>query len=181
MSKFEDGHDMSEKYEIGQMQDVGRDEHQMAPEQEGLKRDLRLRHMIMIAISGTIGTGLFLTSGATIATAGPGGALLAYALIGVWLVFVCQAIGEIATLLPLPGAFNAWGGRIFDEAFSFQMTVSLLPKLHVLFFHVSNHCYHVLENSSRSFPFSFYSFSLLLFQRMTKVHVFHLLGFDHPC
>ncbi|KAH7056243.1 lysine-specific permease [Linnemannia elongata] len=94
----------------------------LAPEQEGLKRDLRLRHMVMIAISGTIGTGLFLTSGSTIATAGPGGALLAYALIGLWLVFVCQAIGEIATLLPLPGAFNAWGGRIFDEAMSFQMT-----------------------------------------------------------
>ena len=40
----------------------------------GLKRDLRLRHMVMIAISGTIGTGLFLTSGKTIATAGPLGA-----------------------------------------------------------------------------------------------------------
>ncbi|KAK3816932.1 MAG: amino acid permease-domain-containing protein [Linnemannia elongata] len=122
MSKFEEGHDMSEKYEIDQMQDVGTHEVHIAPEQEGLKRDLRLRHMVMIAISGTIGTGLFLTSGSTIATAGPGGALLAYALIGLWLVFVCQAIGEIATLLPLPGAFNAWGGRIFDEAFSFQMT-----------------------------------------------------------
>ncbi|KAG0297281.1 hypothetical protein BGZ98_000646 [Dissophora globulifera] len=60
----------------------------------GLKRDLHLRHMVMIAISGTI----------------------------VWLVFVCQAIGEIATLLPLPGAFTAWGSRVFDEAFSFQMT-----------------------------------------------------------
>ncbi|KAK3839059.1 MAG: amino acid permease/ SLC12A domain-containing protein [Linnemannia gamsii] len=94
----------------------------LAPEQEGLKRDLRLRHMIMIAVSGTIGTGLFLTSGNTIATAGPGGALLAYCLIGLWLVFVCQAIGEIATLLPLPGAFNAWGARVFDEALSFQMT-----------------------------------------------------------
>ncbi|KAF9419929.1 hypothetical protein BGZ94_009279 [Podila epigama] len=94
----------------------------LAAEQEGLKRDLRLRHMIMIAISGTIGTGLFLTSGTTIATAGPGGALLAYAIIGFWLIFVCQAIGEIATLLPLPGAFNAWGGRVFDEALSFQMT-----------------------------------------------------------
>ncbi|KAG0015928.1 hypothetical protein BGZ81_011474 [Podila clonocystis] len=94
----------------------------LAAEQEGLKRDLRLRHMIMIAISGTIGTGLFLTSGITIATAGPGGALLAYAVIGFWLVFVCQAIGEIATLLPLPGAFNAWGGRVFDEALSFQMS-----------------------------------------------------------
>ncbi|KAF8951620.1 hypothetical protein BGZ46_003889 [Entomortierella lignicola] len=109
----------SEKYEVDQMQEVGP---VMAAEQEGLKRDLRLRHMVMIAISGTIGTGLFLTSGSTIATAGPAGALLAYALIGVWLVFVCQAIGEIATLLPLPGAFNAWGGRVFDEAFSFQMT-----------------------------------------------------------
>ncbi|KAG0202087.1 hypothetical protein BGX28_005297 [Mortierella sp. GBA30] len=88
----------------------------------GLKRDLRLRHMVMIAISGTIGTGLFLTSGKTVATAGPLGALLAYMTIGIWLVFVCQAIGEIATLLPLPGAFTAWGSRVFDEAFSFQMT-----------------------------------------------------------
>ncbi|KAG0047848.1 hypothetical protein BGZ83_007182 [Gryganskiella cystojenkinii] len=110
----------AEKYEIDEMKDVHAP--RMAAEQEGLKRDLRLRHMIMIAVSGTIGTGLFLTSGRTIATAGPGGALLAYSMIGLWLVFVCQAIGEIATLLPLPGAFNAWGGRIFDEAFSFQMT-----------------------------------------------------------
>ncbi|KAF9927869.1 hypothetical protein BGZ75_007768 [Mortierella antarctica] len=119
--KYEDDNDIAEKYEIDHMQDVGQHE-VLAAEQQGLKRDLRLRHMVMIAISGTIGTGLFLTSGSTIATAGPGGALLAYAVIGIWLIFVCQAIGEIATLLPLPGAFNAWGGRVFDEAFSFQMT-----------------------------------------------------------
>ena len=61
-----------EKYDVDAMTDV----HQptLAAEQQGLKRDLRLRHMIMIAVSGTIGTGLFLTSGKTIATAGPGGA-----------------------------------------------------------------------------------------------------------
>jgi amino acid permease len=61
-----------EKHEVDVMTDV----HQpaLAAEQQGLKRDLRLRHMIMIAVSGTIGTGLFLTSGKTIATAGPGGA-----------------------------------------------------------------------------------------------------------
>lgn len=78
MSKYEEGHHLgSEKYESGhgqQMQDFAVDSPHMAAEQEGLKRDLRLRHMIMIAISGTIGTGLFLTSGSTIATAGPGGA-----------------------------------------------------------------------------------------------------------
>ncbi|KAG0030509.1 hypothetical protein BGZ81_002571 [Podila clonocystis] len=119
MTKHESG---DEKYEVDQMHDINAEGSHMAAEQVGLKRDLRLRHMIMIAVSGTIGTGLFLTSGKTIANAGPGGALLAYSTIGCWLVFVCQAIGEIATLLPLPGAFNAWGGRIFDEAFSFQMT-----------------------------------------------------------
>ena len=48
--------------------------------------------------------------------------MLAYVVIGIWLVFVCQAIGEIATLLPLPGAFTIWGARVFDEAFSFQLT-----------------------------------------------------------
>ena len=47
--------------------------------------------------------------------------VLAYITIGTWLVFVCQAIGEIATLLPIPGAFTAWGSRVFDEAFSFQL------------------------------------------------------------
>lgn len=64
------------------------------------------------------------TNPAPISTSTYQNAVLAYALIGLWLVFVCQAIGEIATLLPLPGAFNAWGARVFDEAFSFQMTVS---------------------------------------------------------
>ena len=41
-----------------------------------LKRGLASRHMQMIAIGGAIGTGLFLASGATVANAGPGGALL---------------------------------------------------------------------------------------------------------
>ncbi|KAG0317071.1 hypothetical protein BG000_004644, partial [Podila horticola] len=73
MSKFE-GHE-TEKYEIDQMQDVNVGSTEVLDAaQQGLKRDLRLRHMVMIAISGTIGTGLFLTSGKTIATAGPGGA-----------------------------------------------------------------------------------------------------------
>ncbi|KAG0054280.1 hypothetical protein BGZ90_006013, partial [Linnemannia elongata] len=127
MSKYNDGlYDDSDTYQLNQIQDHSNASHDnvllMDVTQDGLKRDLRLRHMVMIAIAGTIGTGLFLTSGSTIATAGPGGALLAYVLIGIWLVFVMQAIGEVATLLPLPGAYNAWGGRVFDEAFSFQMT-----------------------------------------------------------
>jgi lysine-specific permease len=42
-----------------------------------LRRNLKARHLSMIAIGGSIGTGLFVASGATIAQAGPGGAIAA--------------------------------------------------------------------------------------------------------
>jgi Amino acid transporters len=59
-----------------------------------LQRKLGARHLNMIAIGGSIGTGLFLASGATIASAGPGGALLAYALIGVMIYFLMTSLGR---------------------------------------------------------------------------------------
>ena len=49
-------------------------------EAPGLRRELKARHLTMIAIGGSIGTGLFVASGATISQAGPGGALLSYML-----------------------------------------------------------------------------------------------------
>lgn len=49
-------------------------------EAPGLRRELKARHLTMIAIGGSIGTGLFVASGATISQAGPGGAFaLVYA------------------------------------------------------------------------------------------------------
>ncbi|KAK9760565.1 hypothetical protein K7432_015288, partial [Basidiobolus ranarum] len=39
----------------------------------GLQRTLKARHLSMISIGGTIGTGLFLASGNSISQAGPGG------------------------------------------------------------------------------------------------------------
>ena len=48
-----------------------------------IKRNLKARHMTMIAIGGSIGTGLFLATGSSIQTAGPGGALIAYGVIGI--------------------------------------------------------------------------------------------------
>ena len=85
----------------------------------GLRRSLRARHLNMIAIGGAIGTGLFVASGATISQAGPGGALLAYALIGVMVYFLMQSLGEMATYMPVSGSFEEYGTRFVSPSFGF--------------------------------------------------------------
>lgn len=86
-----------------------------------LKRDLKARHLAMIAIGGSIGTGLFVASGATVAQAGPGGALLSYAIIGVMVYFLMTSLGELAAYLPVSGTFATYGARYVDEAFGFAI------------------------------------------------------------
>ncbi|WP_241969122.1 amino acid permease [Trueperella bialowiezensis] len=85
----------------------------------GLKRGLHARHLNMIAIGGAIGTGLFVASGATISQAGPGGALVAYALIGMMVFFLMQSLGEMATYLPVSGSFEEYGTRFVSPSFGF--------------------------------------------------------------
>ena len=60
----------------------------MTNEKQHLRRSLKARHMNMIAIGGAIGTGLFVASGETISVAGPGGALIAYGVIGLMVYFL---------------------------------------------------------------------------------------------
>ncbi|QIC61746.1 amino acid permease [Acinetobacter schindleri] len=86
-----------------------------------LQRKLSARHLNMIAIGGSIGTGLFLASGATIANAGPGGALLAYALIGVMIYFLMTSLGELATHNPTSGAFFTYGTKYVEGGFGFAL------------------------------------------------------------
>ena len=86
-----------------------------------LQRKLGARHLNMIAIGGSIGTGLFLASGATIANAGPGGALLAYCLIGVMIYFLMTSLGELATHNPTSGAFFTYGTKYVEGGFGFAL------------------------------------------------------------
>jgi len=86
-----------------------------------LNRGLKARHLTMISIGGSIGTGLFLASGASISEAGPGGALLAYGLIGLMVYFLMTSLGEMATYLPVSGSFSTYASRYVDPALGFAM------------------------------------------------------------
>ena len=60
----------------------------------GLKRGLQNRHVQLIAIAGTIGTGLFMGAGRTISLTGPS-ILLVYLMTGIFMYLMMRAIGEM--------------------------------------------------------------------------------------
>ena len=88
-----------------------------------LKRELKTRHLTMIAIGGSIGTGLFVGMGFNFTTAGPGGTLLAYIFTGITVYFMMYSLGEMSTYLPLSGSFSDYCTRFVDPAFGFAVGI----------------------------------------------------------
>lgn len=86
-----------------------------------VKRGLKTRHVSMIALGGSIGTGLFVASGSVISQAGPGGALLAYLLMGLMVYFLMTSLGEMATNTPVSGSFAYYSTKYVDPALGFAM------------------------------------------------------------
>lgn len=64
----------------------------MNKENKGYARNLKSRHIQLIALGGTIGTGLFLGSGKSIHLAGPS-IVLAYCITGLICFFLMRAMG----------------------------------------------------------------------------------------
>ena len=90
-------------------------------EKRELHRAIGSRQLSMIAIGGAIGTGLFLASGGAISQAGPGGAMLAYAIMGIAVYCMMQSLGEMATQLPIRGSFETYAERFIDPSFGFAV------------------------------------------------------------
>ncbi|KAL3421769.1 amino acid permease [Phlyctema vagabunda] len=87
-----------------------------------LARKLSARQVQMIAIGGTIGTGLFLGTGKSLATGGPASMLIAYLIVGVIVFLTMLALGEMAAFMPIAGSFCTFAGRFVDDAFGFALT-----------------------------------------------------------
>ncbi|GAA5948850.1 hypothetical protein JCM21900_003448 [Sporobolomyces salmonicolor] len=118
------------------------DLHEMDPEKAGVKggegqvtmrgldatapegavhRHLKARHLQMIALGGTIGTGLFVGAGSALATGGPLGIFLGYTIMGCVVGSMMIALGELTTLYPVSGAFTHYSARFVDPAVGFAL------------------------------------------------------------
>ncbi|WWC61494.1 uncharacterized protein I303_104078 [Kwoniella dejecticola CBS 10117] len=86
-----------------------------------LQQKMKPRHLQMIAVGGSIGTGLFVGSGSALGNGGPAGILLAWIIMGIMLINVTQALGEMAILYPVSGGFYTLASRMIDPSFAFAM------------------------------------------------------------
>jgi AAT family amino acid transporter len=75
-----------------------------------LRRTMTPGQMEMIAIGGTIGSGLFMGATSTIKWTGPS-VLLAYAFVGLVLYGVMRALGEMIYISPGTGSFADYGSK----------------------------------------------------------------------
>ena len=86
-----------------------------------LKRSLKSRHLTMISLGGTIGTGLFLASGGAIHSAGPGGAILSYLVIGIMVYFLMTGLAEMGAYMPVAGSFSTYAAKFVDPSLGFAL------------------------------------------------------------
>ncbi|CDR43979.1 CYFA0S13e01112g1_1 [Cyberlindnera fabianii] len=98
--------------------------------QEGyrLKKNLKARHISMIAIGGALGTGLLIGSGSALSSAGPASLFIGYSFIGFLVYIVMCCLGELATFIPLPDGFAGYANRYADPAIGFAVGYCYLFK-----------------------------------------------------
>ena len=86
------------------------------------QRGLTPRHVQLMAIGGSIGTGLFVGIGNSLSRAGPLSLLLGYLFWGLLFVWPCNlCVAEMCAWLPVRGTIFELAGRYIDPALGFAM------------------------------------------------------------
>lgn len=114
-----EGYEEEEEVDLEKLDDIQKGNIRTA--KSPLKRKLKSRHLQMIAIGSSIGTGLFIGSGSALNTGGPLGILIAWALTGSAIFCTIQAMGELAVTFPISGSFNVYASRFIDPSVGFAV------------------------------------------------------------
>src|SRR6266481_3859701 len=80
----------------------------------GYRKTIGNRQVQMIAIGGSIGTGLFLGAGTRLQAAGPALAIV-YAICGLCAFMVLRALGELVAHRPSSGSFVSYAREFLGE------------------------------------------------------------------
>jgi L-asparagine transporter-like permease len=108
----------------------------VADREAGLRRQLSAGQMAMVAVGGSIGTGLLLGSGAAVQIAGPA-VVLSYAVGAAIAWTVTMALGEMASVHPAAGSFgvyaelylNPWAGFVARYGYWFAVVTAVAAEL----------------------------------------------------
>lgn len=73
----------------------------------------------LIALGGCVGSGLLIVSGQALASGGPAGILISWALVSTFLYCVMQALAELSSTFPVSGSFAVYATRFIDPSFGF--------------------------------------------------------------
>lgn len=84
------------------------------------KRGLKSRHVQLMAIGGSIGTGLFVGIGASLSKAGPLSVFLAYTIYSCLFIWPANmTVAELVTFLPMRRGIFEFGIRFLDPSIGF--------------------------------------------------------------
>jgi len=104
--------------------------------EQGLKKQLTAGQIAMVAVGGSIGTGLLLGSGAAIQVAGPA-VIVSYIIAALIAWTVAMAMGELSSVHPAAGSFgvyaelylNDWASYIARYGYWFSVVIAIGSEL----------------------------------------------------
>jgi lysine-specific permease len=91
---------------------------------DSLEKSLKTRHITMIAIGGSLGTGVFLTLGYSLSVGGIGGAIGAYIIMALVVYFLMTSLGEMSVFAPSSGSLCEYSRIYVGESFGFAMNIN---------------------------------------------------------
>ncbi|CAI5759846.1 unnamed protein product [Candida verbasci] len=86
-----------------------------------LQRKLKIRHLQMISIGSSIGTGLFVGTGQALANGGPAGIVIAWIITATAVFATMQGLGELAVTFPVSGGFNLYASKFLEPGIGFAV------------------------------------------------------------